>query len=186
MRILVSFLPILAWSLLEQWIGRVPALAVGLGLGVGIAAYRWRRDTLVPFDLAVLGIVLTMGVAEIGWPATIGPWSGVLVNAGLAGYVAATVAVGRPYTMAYARMRTDPAYWDSPVFVRINRDISIGWVLMFTLLAVFQGFRTELFGPESLIPTILTIGLIAAAVAVSERYGDWAGARAASAEEEQA
>ena len=95
MRILVSFLPILAWSLFEQWIGRTPALAIGLGLGLGIAAYRWRRGALIPFDLVVLGVVLTVGLAEIAWPLALEPWSGVLVNAGLAAYVAGSVAVGR-------------------------------------------------------------------------------------------
>ena len=181
MGILVSFLPILAWSLFEQWIGRGPALAIGLGLGLGISAYRWRRGGLMPFDLVVLGVVLAVGLSESIWPAALEPWSGVLVNGALAAYVAGSVAVGKPYTAAYARARTDPQYWGGPVFHRINRDISIGWAVLFALLAVLQRFRAEVFAAGSPVPTLLTVAVIAGAVAVSERYGDWAGARAAAA-----
>ena len=179
MHLLLSFLPILAWWLFEQWVGPGPALAIGLGLGVAVLAFRWRRGELVPFDAAVLGIVLVVGLAKIAWPATIAPWSGVLVNGGLAAYVAATVLAGRPYTIAYARARTDPAHWHTPVFRRINRDISTAWAVLFALFALFQQFQVDVFGPDSPLPIILKIALIAAAVALSERYGDWAGARAA-------
>jgi hypothetical protein len=61
---------------------------------------------------------------------------GVLANFALAAGSWLTIALGKPFTLDYAREHTDPSLWNSPDFMRTNIVITATWALVFTVNTV--------------------------------------------------
>ena len=53
-----------------------------------------------------------------------------------------SVAIGRPFTMDYAKQHTDPALWNNPVFLRTNYIITSAWGIVFTAGVLLAWLRT--------------------------------------------
>lgn len=61
---------------------------------------------------------------------------GILANGALATGTWLTVLVGKPFTLDYAREHTDPALWDTPVFIKTNYLMTSVWGTVFTISVV--------------------------------------------------
>ena len=48
------------------------------------------------------------------------------------------MAVGRPFTLQYARERVAPELWSSPGFVRANYAITAAWALAFLVMVAAE------------------------------------------------
>ncbi|MEU6664812.1 hypothetical protein [Streptomyces sp. NPDC046727] len=67
--------------------------------------------------------------------------------------VLGSMAVGRPFTLPYAREQVDRAHWDTPAFLRTNHVITGVWGLAFLVAAVAGGFGgLVLHDPPSGVP----------------------------------
>jgi len=64
---------------------------------------------------------------------------GILANSTLALGAWLTVLLKKPFTMDYAKEHTDPALWDSPVFLKTNYVITSAWGLVF-IVGVFNAW----------------------------------------------
>ena len=51
----------------------------------------------------------------------------------MAVYTLATLAIRRPFTIAYARDTVDPEHWHSPLFIRVNYILSAVWAGAFVI-----------------------------------------------------
>lgn len=75
---------------------------------------------------AIIGIVAS--ASTITWLET---WAGEITNIALFAFVLVTIVIRQPFTLQYAKEETDPQYWDSPIFLRINYTISWVWAAAF-------------------------------------------------------
>ncbi|MGD0230425.1 MAG: hypothetical protein ABSC19_08710, partial [Syntrophorhabdales bacterium] len=66
---------------------------------------------------------------------------GTLANGVLAVGTWITVAFRQPFTLDYAKAHTDPASWDSPVFIRTNYMCTSVWGFVFSIGGVLAWYR---------------------------------------------
>ncbi len=67
--------------------------------------------------------VLTIGFRSASFPA----YNAVIVWSCFAVACWSSVAVGRPFTQAYAHENAPPEFWDNPVFIRLNYLMTLVW-----------------------------------------------------------
>lgn len=159
------------------------AAAAALGLTLLTLWVGWRRGVPVHalevfgagffVVLAVLGLVASDAV--ITWLET---WAGEVANLALATFALVSLAIRKPFTLAYARDTTPEEHWDSPLFMKINYAISTAWAAAFTFSAVV-GAISAVTGASAEFWTswILPIGAILFAVEFTEFYPDYATAK---------
>jgi hypothetical protein len=58
----------------------------------------------------------------------------LVVDLGLLAIVVASLAIGRPFTLQYARERVPRQFWDLPVFFTTNQRITGAWGAAFAVL----------------------------------------------------
>lgn len=68
---------------------------------------------------------------------------GILANGALAFGAWLTIAMGKPFTLDYAREHVDPALWTHPAFIRSNAVITSVWATVFTLNALLAWGKME-------------------------------------------
>ncbi|MEV7414755.1 hypothetical protein [Streptomyces sp. NPDC089919] len=124
-------------------------LSVGIALAVAVAlvaAGRWAHPGTSWKLLEVADLVFFTGLAIIGAVADAGTlrwletYSGEISNLALVAIAFGSMAIGRPFTLAYAREQSDPSLWDSPQFLRANQVITGVWGLAFLVGAVLGGY----------------------------------------------
>ncbi|WP_455355520.1 hypothetical protein [Streptomyces sp. SYSU K217416] len=90
--------------------------------------------------------------------------------------VIAVVALGSlafvPFTEQYARESTPPQVWDSPVFKRVNRDLTLLWGVVFALSAVSYLIGMRVSAGRDWFDWIIPIALLVIAVKVTAWYPD--------------
>jgi hypothetical protein len=68
---------------------------------------------------------------------------GALASGALAVASWASTAIGKPFTLDYARQETDPALWNHPAFLRSNVRITSVWASAFTANAALARSKTS-------------------------------------------
>lgn len=140
----IGFAPWIVLAVLEGP-GRL-TLATGVALGMSVAflaidkAMGRSTKILAVVDVACFSVFLVIGLLASPiarqWMET---WFGELANLVLVLVVAGSLIARVPFTIQYAKEETEPAYWGSPVFIRINYVITAVWGLAF-LVSSIAGF----------------------------------------------
>lgn len=164
------------------------AVCSALGLSLLFTFVGHRRGTsfktLELFDLVYFGALALIGLAAsddlITW---LEKWSGEMSNIALVVFAFGSVLIRNPFTLQYAREQTPEEYWAMPVFYRINQNITLVWAAAFAVNAVAGFFGDFVLDQSDNFWTgwIIQIGTLLFAVAFTEWYPDFAGARAAAA-----
>jgi hypothetical protein len=111
--------------------GTAAAVAVLLLLG----ALRRRGADLL--SAATCGFFVVMAVIALADPASgLQHWTSALANATLAVTALASLAVGRPFTLAIARTQVPPEYWNAPRFIQVNMVLTGVWAASFSCSAI--------------------------------------------------
>jgi hypothetical protein len=163
------------------------AVCVALGLTLLMSWVGSRRGisihSLEVFGVAFFAILVVVGLtASDGTIRWLELWAGELTNVALALFAYATLIVRKPFTVAYAKERAPQEYWDSSLFLHINYAISAVWAAAFTVSAAV-GFVGDAFLHDSnnfWTGWVLQLATLFFAVAFSEFYPDYAGARDAA------
>ena len=141
MGILLAFAPFIAFAVLDRIIGPMEALAAGAAVSAALII----RDLIGPgrglkvleAGTFVLFTGLTLYTLLSG-----APWSVIgvrlCVDAGLLLVVLASMAVGRPFTLQYARDQVAPEFWNRPEFIRTNYVITGAWALAFAVMVLAE------------------------------------------------
>jgi hypothetical protein len=115
-------------------------------------------------DLTTLAFFVTASILMIGLHSTILPVYQVMIIWSFYAVAAwASIAVGEPFTAAYAREEQPPEVWDLPIFHRLNRIMTLFWCGLFSVnvgfgaIAVMVGGNLGRLVPGFLIPTGLLI-----------------------------
>ena len=85
--------------------------------------------TLVLFP----GLAVFTTVARFDWTI---PLVRLVVDFGLLVIVLVSLAIGRPFTLQYARETTSPEIWNRPEFMAVNRRITLVWAAAFAVLVL--------------------------------------------------
>ncbi|AQT80597.1 hypothetical protein B1R94_17005 [Mycolicibacterium litorale] len=133
LKLLLSFAPWIAFLIIARdTMAQVElGLLVALMLSVLMAILKLHRGIIM-----WVGLVFFAGatVAVLGFHDV---WTvrhlGVLANGALALGSWITLAIGRPFTLEYARAHTDPAKWTDATFIRVNVLLTSVWASVFTI-----------------------------------------------------
>ncbi len=133
LKLLLAFVPWLAFLIIAQdTLFRLKlGLVVALLLSVAMGLARLHRGIILWVGLIFFSYA-TLAVAVFGdmWAVR---HMGVLANGALAVGTWITIAIGQPFTLDYARERTDPSMWNEPTFIRNNVLITSVWATAFTV-----------------------------------------------------
>jgi hypothetical protein len=161
------------------------SVSTALGLSILLIYLRLRRGgSLKPlevFEVAYFGSLALIGLlASDDLTRWLEKWSGEVSSLALAAFTLASLLVGNPFTLPYAKETTPREHWDSPIFLSINRVISLVWALAFTVAAAAGLYgNTVLDQPDNFWTAwIVPIGAMLFAFSFSEWYPEVASAEA--------
>jgi hypothetical protein len=137
MGILLSLAPFLVFALVDRIGGATEGLIAAALVALVLLARGWLKDRGAP-KILDLGSALLFGgmalYAVLGAP----DWSlmGVRlrVDGGLLLIVLISLAIGKPFTLQYAREHTPVERWNDPGFIRSNVVITSVWTLAFATI----------------------------------------------------
>lgn len=133
MSILISLAPFAVFFVLMRLISPIAGLTGALLASLGLCLRMWRRGESMKIlelgSLALFGLLTAYALlAAPRWSvATVR----LAVDGGLLAIVLVSLAIGRPFTLQYARERVPEALWSSPVFLTTNRVITAVWAAAF-------------------------------------------------------
>lgn len=106
-------------------------------------------------------------------------WFGEIANIVLVLVVLGSILARQPFTLQYAKEQTDPAYWDSPTFLRVNYTITAVWGLAFLGAAIAGWYGDAVLHSNNNLWTgwVLQIFASLIAVAFTDWYPDYATAK---------
>lgn len=170
MGMLVAFGPWIVFAILAASasvaMGAWAAFAVALVLAVRGA----RHGAPKRLDIGGAVFFLAAGVS-----ATLEPDLVTLATArigsdlALLAIVLISLALGKPFTLAYARERTPRELWDNPIFLMVNRRISWAWAAAFAAMAA----TTAAWLRWPLLPGWWLIVVVVAALAGAVLFTLW-------------
>ena len=166
-KFLISFAPWIAFLIIARdTLGRVEAgLVVALVLSVVMAVARLHRGIVMWVGLVFFSAAT---VAVLGFHNI---WTirhlGVLANGALAVGAWITLAVGRPFTLDYARAHTDPSKCNDPLFIKVNVQLTSLWAATFTFNTAVAWAQAHHLWPEWVCHTVSYATLLGAAAFTS-------------------
>jgi len=131
----ICFLAIAHGSLFRLKLGLAVALVVSIIMGV----LRLHRGVILWAGLAFF-VYATVAVFAFTHMWTV-QHMGILANGALALSTWYTVAIGKPFTLDYAREHADPSLWNHPAFIRTNVIMSSVWGVCFTIGMTIAYFK---------------------------------------------
>ncbi|WP_205683731.1 hypothetical protein [Cupriavidus malaysiensis] len=94
----------------------------------------------------------------------------LVVDSGLLAIVVVSLAIGRPFTLQYARERVPREYWDSPRFLAVNRHITLAWAVALAVMVAADAAAEYASAIPLWIDIAATILAFAGAVTFTIRY----------------
>jgi hypothetical protein len=172
MGILLAFAPFIVFAVVDRFVGSTQ----GLVAGALVAAALLARDLFTPGrapKILEIGTLLLFGALAL-YAALGGPtWSVIgvrlCVDAGLLLIVLVSLAIGRPFTLQYAREQVAPELWSNLAFVRTNYVITAIWALAFVVMVLTE--LALLYVPN--LPQRVGIIVIVLALVGAMKFTGW-------------
>lgn len=181
MGILLAFAPFIAFAVVDRLVGPTEGLVAGalvsLVLSARDAFATGRSPKVLEIGTAVLFCALA-AYAVVGHPA----WSVIgvrlCVDAGLLVIVLVTMAIGRPFTLQYAREQVGAEHYASPAFLRTNYVISGVWALAFAIMVAAELALLYLPDMSHRLGVLAIVAALVGAVKFTGWYPDYVTRRA--------
>ena len=161
------------------------SVSAALGLSILFIYLNHRRGgsfkPIELFEVAYFGALAAIGfLASDNLITWLEKWSGEMSSLALAAFTFGSLLVGNPFTLPYAKETTPKEYWDSPLFLHVNRIITLAWALSFTVSAAAGLFGDVVLNQPDNFWTgwIIQIGAMLFAFSFTEWYPDVASAQA--------
>ncbi|HEV2159388.1 hypothetical protein [Bradyrhizobium sp.] len=141
MGMLLAFAPFIAFAVIDRLVGSME----GLFAGALVATVLLLRDVVsqgrVVKILDLGTFILFCGLALYAY--LLQPnWSIIavrlFVDSGLLAIVLLSLAIGKPFTLQYAREQVSAELWDTTEFYRTNVVISLAWALAFGVMVAAE------------------------------------------------
>lgn len=148
--------------------GLVAAAVVSLLLCLRMRVRRESLKILEAGSAVLFGVLAlyTLAARPVWTVATVR----LAVDLGLFGIAAVSLAIGRPFTLQYARERVPEAFWGTPVFLETNRLITGVWTAAFALLVAADAAAEYVPAVPIWVDVAASIAAFAAAVWFSRWY----------------
>ena len=175
MGILLAFGPFIVFAVVDRLVGAT----AGLVAGAAVSAALLGRDLLTPRrrpKLLEAGTLILFGALAVY--AVLGGTAGSIfgvrlcVDAGLLLIVLASMAIGRPFTLQYARGQVPREYWDKPAFIRTNYVITAVWALAFAVIVAADAIVVYVPGVPTRAGVVATILALVGAIKFTGWYPD--------------
>lgn len=171
MNLLAGFAPFIAFALVDRLVGPVTAI----GAAALIALIRVLYDGLVLRRVPKLldtGTAFLFVAMVAFWLVEHPAWTvwnvRLVADMGLLLLVVWSIAIGRPFTLPYAREHVDAALWDAPSFAVTNRVISEVWALALLVVVIADALMATTHADRR-----IGVGLIVAAVLAAMKFTQW-------------
>ena len=171
MDIFLGFTPYVAFFVVLR-VGTVEAaMWAAFAVAALVALYgRWRGRSAKILEVGAITLfaLLALLTAVSHWEWTLTAVR-LAVDLGLLAIVLVSIAIGRPFTMQYARERIAEQHWQTPLFLAINRRITWVWAAVFAVL-VAAHVATVFFSVPAWIDGVVTVAAFVYATAFTTRY----------------
>ena len=172
MNILLAFAPFLVFAITDRLAGPLAGLLAGALVALLLLAHNWviKKQSLKILDVGTttlfVGLCIYFLVAKPVWSVIA---VRLCVDCGLLFIVLVSLAVGKPFTLRYAREQVAPEYWKSAEFRKTNYIISGVRALAFAILVLAE--LSILFVPQ--LPRRFGIVLIVLALVGAVKFTGW-------------
>lgn len=96
-----------------------------------------RRQGADLLSAATCGFFVVMAVIAVADPTSgLHRWTCALANATLAAVALGSLAVGKPFTLSFARAEVPEEFWNAPRFIHVNKVLTGIWAAGFTGAAI--------------------------------------------------
>jgi uncharacterized membrane protein YczE len=171
MSILLGLAPFVVFLALMRLVGPTAGLVAAFMASLLLSLrMRWRGESV---KILEIGSVILFGALSVYTLFMVRPWTvatvRLAVDGGLLGIVLVSLAVGRPFTLQYARERVPRQFWTSPIFLSTNRTITAVWALTFAVLVAADAAAE--YVPA--IPLWIDIAASVAAFVAAVWFSNW-------------
>lgn len=179
-----SFAPWIAFWIL---VGNVD-FRVALLVSCVIAIVHAAREARGGASLKVLDVgtaaafAILLGLTFAVDEAFLERWMQALGNGALLAIALASVALGRPFVLAYAKEETPPELWQQPLFLHTVSAITWAWIAAFAVMTASAAVPPVVDGAATLRDEDATLSIVfywviptialAAAILFTKRYPD--------------
>lgn len=137
MNYLKSFLPWIAFAVVATQFDWRWSAMTGLVLSVTLVLVARRAgrkaDSLIIEWSGLIFFALIVAFSFSFPNSPLHTYTGALTNVWLAVTAWGSLLLGQPFTLGIARTMTEPEFWNTPVFRRVNVIITIVWAVSFTI-----------------------------------------------------
>lgn len=182
---MTGFLPWIVYWILVGNVSFTTSVVVALGVAVVVASATYARTrSMKVFEVGGIVIFLALLIVSLaGEESFLERWIQPLSNLGILVLALATVAVGRPFTLEYAREAAPPEVQGTAGFVYVNRVLTWVWIAAFAVMTavsfippIVQGEATIRDGASTLSIVcywVIPYVVLALAAIVTARFPDW-------------
>ena len=182
---MIGFLPWIVYWILVGNVSFTTSILVTLGVAVAVNAATYARTrSFKLFEAGAIAIfVALLIVSLVGEESFLERWIQPLSNLGILVLALATVAVGRPFTLEYARESVPPEVQATAGFDYVNRLLTWVWIGAFAVMTlvsfippIVQGEATIRDGASTLSIVcywVIPFSVLALAGIVTAKFPDW-------------
>lgn len=173
MNILLAFAPFIMFVIIERTVGVLEGLAAGAVLSAGLVLRDWlqpeRRAKLLETGTFLLFVGLTLYAPMVDGESWTISETRLRVDTGLLFIVLLTMALRRPFALAYAREKEPEYVWKNARFVRMHYVITTAWALAFAAMVAADLLLA--FQPR--LPQVISVAVTIAALAAAMKFTVW-------------
>jgi hypothetical protein len=170
--ILFGLAPFVVFFVLMRLVSPLAGLVAAFAVSLLLSFPRWCRGERV--KVLEVGSVLLFGLLVLYTLIAAPHWSvatvRLAVDGGLLAIVLASLAIGMPFTLQYARERVPKEYWNSPLFVSTNQRITGAWAAAFAVMSAADASAEYIEAIPLWIDVMAAIAAFVAAVWFTQWY----------------
>jgi intracellular septation protein A len=172
MSVLLSLSPFLVFFVLMR--SGSPLAGLGGALATSVLLCLAMRVRGRSVKILEIGSLVVFGLLTAYTVAAAPRWTvatvRLAVDAGLLGIVLVSLAIGRPFTIQYAREQVPEVFWASPVFLSVNRAITWAWAGAFAVMVAADVSAEWVTAIPISVDVVASVAAFAAAVGFSRWY----------------
>ena len=171
MGIFLGFAPFVVFAVATSFLGATIGLAAGVATSAALLLREFFRRHQ-PKILEIGTFVIFAGL--LAWYSLFPSQHTILdvrlrVDIGLLLIILISMAIGKPFTLQYARERVPPERWQSPRFTQVNLVITSVWALAFACIVAADLMMIYM----SAVPMRVGIVVTVAALYGAYRFTGW-------------
>ncbi len=172
MSILLGLSPFLVFFALMRLVTPIAGLIGALAVASLLCLRMWWRDESV--KILEVGSLILFGLLTAYTLLAAPRWTvatvRLAVDGGLLGIALVSLAIGRPFTLQYARERVPEQFWGLPIFLTTNRIITGVWAATFAIHVAADGAAEYVPAIPIWLDVAVSIAAFVGAVWFSRRY----------------